>query len=135
MSNRSLPVSKYNVVGPKGVLINLHPYPTDQITESGIIVPAFDNYETDGGKPATKIKEDVYSPIGQIEQISIAAQKEIDDSGMDLKVGDWILIQGQAKASFNWFVISADTPVANFDGKLLIHPNQILAKLEINNGN
>lgn len=135
MALSSLPVSSYKVIGIKGILVKLHAYPSELKTESGLVVPAFENYETDGGKNASRIREEIYAPIGQIEQISDAAKKEIEDYGEQLNVGDWVLLHSQIKAEFNKFIISPDSPVSNFDGKFLVHFNQILAKLTIDNGN
>jgi hypothetical protein len=124
-------VTSFKIQGVKGVLVELQKYPED-LTTGNIFVPKYENYETDGGKPAAKIKEELYSSIAKVLQISDAAKNTMEESFMDVQVGDYVLIQDASRHFSNWFILSPNHPVADFDGKLLIHPNSILAKLEIN---
>ena len=126
-------VQNFSVIGAKGVLIQLIKYPELNGSDS-LIIPVYENYETDGGKPAARIKEEVYAPIGEILQISDTVKKQFEEESIDLKVGDHVLIQNSAKVSYNWFVISPNHPIADFDGKLVIHHNNIIAKLTLQNG-
>ena len=124
-------VTNFKVLGHRGVLVQLQKYPED-LTTGNIFVPKYENYETEGGKPAAKIKEEIYSSIAKVIQISDMSKEILEKERMELQEGDYVLIQDAARHYNNWFILSPNHPVSDFDGHLLLHPNSILAKLEIN---
>lgn len=124
----------YKVQGSRGILVRLDKYESDKVTESGIIVPKFKNYETDGGRPASKIDDgEVFSSTGTIVQVSDKCQQLLSEEKMDLGEGDRVMIDPNAKSPHNWFIENRSVKVADFEGLVLLHPNHIQAKI-VNNG-
>lgn len=116
-------------MGQKGILIQLVPYKSETTqTEEGIIIPLYERYETDGGRPASRIKEDKLSTIGKVLQISAIAREVLDNDKIKLNIGDYVSISEQHKNSTNQFIIDKDIPVVmeqDFEGYLRIFPNMI----------
>lgn len=123
---------KYKVVGQKGVLIQLDELEQATVTESGVHIPAYQNYTTDGGRPASELSTEKYSPMGEVLQISDKAQELLEQEKMDIKVGDRVAISPGSKHVSFWFIEpdKLTRPVNKFDGKVLIHPNSIQCKIE-----
>ena len=126
-------IQKYKVVGQKGVLLKLLPYTEETTTESGIVIPLYDNYTTDGERPASKLSNKKFSDLAEVVQISEKAQAIMEDEKMNITVGDMVAIYPSANNSSNWFILNREVPVADFEGYLLLHPNYIQAKV-YNNG-
>lgn len=122
-------LDNYNVHGPKGVLIQLHERPEATVTESGIMIPKFKAYETEGGRPASKLATEKYSLIGTILQISEKAQETLDDNKQPYKVGDTVSVFPQAKQQHCWFLLDKINPVTDWTGLILIIPAQIEAEV------
>lgn len=127
-------ISKFEVQGTKGVLVKLEPYKGETVTRGGLIVPKYKNYETDGGRPASKRDPERFSTVGQIVAISDKAQELMDQEMMNYKVGDTIAVYSHVKNSNNWFIEDKLHPVADWNGYLLVHPNSLECKL-INDDN
>lgn len=108
------------------LLVQLIPFQTTK-SESGIIVPKYENYTTDGGKAASTVSHEKYSSLATIVQISAKAQDLLDESKSTLKVGDTIALYPSALNSSNWFILDRTRPVTEHEGYLLIHPNHIQA--------
>lgn len=125
-----LEINNYEVVGSRGILIKLEPYknPTS-ITDEGILIPLYENYETDGGRPDSRIKENEFSLIGKILQISLKSQEILEREKMDLKIGDYVGISPMHMHQSNWFLVERDTPVSKFTGYLRIDPTMIDSKI------
>lgn len=130
----TLNLNNYKILGQKGVLIRLLPYRSETTTTAeGIIIPLYENYETEGGRPASRIKsEDKYSTIGEVLQISDKAQLILNEEKMDIKVGDYISIPLVHKHPSNQFLLSKNDSVSEFEGYLTIYPNMVQAKIIIN---
>lgn len=116
----------FKVHGQRGVLIQLLEYP-EQTTksESGIYMPKYKAYETDGGRPAAAIDSEVYSLVGKVLQISDKAKEIMDEEKMGYTVGSFVSIAPHAKTRNNWFIEDKLQQVADFTGKLLLTPSQI----------
>lgn len=125
----ALKVENHEVLGQRGVLIELLPYKSETVNEAGVYIPLYENYETDGGRPAARIKVDNYSTIGKVIQISKKAQELLDEDKMDIEVGDVVSIYLNAKNPSNQFLIERETPVVDFNGYLAVHPNTIQSKI------
>jgi co-chaperonin GroES (HSP10) len=117
----------FKIEGDK-LLVKLEAYQTTT-SESGIIVPKYENYTTDGGKPASSIAHEKYSSIATVIQISPKAQDLLDANKSTIKVGDTIVLYPSTLNSSNWFILDRTRPVTDYEGYLLIHPNHIQASL------
>lgn len=118
----------YEVVGSKGVLIQLDKYPSQETTtDFGVIVPKYEAYETEGGRPASKVVNEVYTTTGTIIQISAKARETLDEEKIDVQPGSRVYIYPAAKNPSNWFFPDRTKPVQDFDGLLLVQPNMIQA--------
>lgn len=131
MVNRKFNINEVLPQGSKGVLIKLQPYEEDTTTETGIVIPTYEAYTTEGGRPAAKPTLEKFSTIGIVLAISDKARELLDEEKMDLKKGDAVLIYPHAKVSSNWLILHRHTPVADFEGYLLLHPNAVQAKLDL----
>jgi len=123
-------LDNHKIVGSRGVLIKLDAYTSPiEIDEDGIYTPLYENYETDGGRPASKFRIEEYSPIGTILQISEKAQELLQEEKMDLKVGDRVTIFKSQRIGFNEFIEDRTKPIEVFKGYLTVHPSAIQSKL------
>lgn len=123
-------IENHKVLGQRGLLIKLMPYKSETINEAGVYIPLYENYETDGGRPAARIKtEETFSTIARVEQISEKVQEILNEEKMDIQVGDYITIALQAKHPSNQFLVTREVPAVDFEGYLLVHPNTIQSKL------
>lgn len=111
----------YEVQGQKGILIQLDKYP-EEITQtsSGILIPQYKNYETDGGRPAAALEKEVWSTVGTVLQISPRAKEDLEREKISLFPGDKIYIQPAAKHPHNWFFSDRMTRIQDYEGLLLI---------------
>lgn len=124
-----LKIENHEILGPK-ILIKLIPYKESISTnEAGILIPLYENYETDGGRPAARIKEDEYSCVGKVIQIPKAAKDYLDSEKMEVSVGDMITISHNQKHPSNQFLVNKDVQVQEFEGYLIIHPSLIQSKI------
>lgn len=120
----------YSVQGPKGVLVQLFKYPeSTTVSDSGIYMPKYKTYETDGGRPAAAIDSEIYTLVGRILQISEKAQDMMDEDKMSYKVGDIVSVLKHAKNPNNWFIDDKGNQVADFTGLLLITPSHLEIKV------
>lgn len=120
----------YEITGQKGVLIQLEKFPKESTTtESGIVIPQYKAYETEGGRPAAKIDEEIYTTIGTILQISTAARQLLEKENTSLEPGDKVMIHPSSKNPHNWFFPDRNQRVQDFQGLLLISPQQVQAKI------
>lgn len=119
--------TNFTLLGPRGVLIQLDKLKSATTKESGILVPSYENYETEGGRPAAKLNHEVYSLLGTITQLSHKAKEIAALDGYQLTTGARVVVYASAKVPNNWFVDPSklENPVNDFDGSLLIHPSQI----------
>jgi len=125
-----LTIDNHEIQGSKGVLIKLQEIEEDYETNDlGVIIPLYENYESDGGRPAARIKEDTYSSVGEVIQISEKAKQIMAEELMNYKVGDLVSISAQQKHPSNQFLVDKDKVVANFSGYLILHPSMIQSKI------
>jgi len=126
-----LDITNHEVVGRKGVLIKLEEFQNkESINAAGVYVPLFENYETDGGRPASKIKDENFSYIGEVIQISEKAKDILAEEKIDIKVGDRVSIHRNQKVQFNHFFPENNAPVMDFSGYILIDPSGIQSKIK-----
>lgn len=130
-----LSITDHEIVGSKGILIKLFPYPTDStINSAGIIVPLYENYESDGGRPASRITTENFSNIGEVIQISSKAQQYLEEEKMDIKVGDIVSIGREHKHPSNQFLpknVQTQHP-SDYEGYMIVHFNAIQSKIKNN---
>lgn len=125
----------FTLTGIKGVLVRLDKLKSNTVTSSGVIVNSYENYETEGGRPSTKLSHEVFSLRGTVLKMSAAAMKAIEQEGYKLDVSDTIIVYPSAKSPQNWFIDpdKIDEPTSDFEGYLLLHPAQIQCILNTKN--
>ena len=125
-----LNITNHEVVGVKGILIKLEEYP-DQVTtnEAGVIIPIYENYETEGGRPASKITGSMFSNVGTILQISDMAVELLKQDKIDIKVGDRVSIHRNQQHPSNQF-LPENMQVVDFVGYVLVSSSMIQSKIK-----
>lgn len=131
-------INNYKVQGIKGILIKLETYPNDEavtVTDSGILIPKYHVYESEGGREVAAMTNEKYSSIGSIIQISQAALANIAENNLDadlIKVGARVSVTNQTKASqSNWFIVNQHEAVADHEGYILVTPAAIQAVITV----
>lgn len=109
------------------VLIKLDHVESKPKDDSGIIVPLFEQAETDGGRPDFKVSNRQYLPKGEIVAISPAASKMYQEEGTPLVPGDRVYVSIAALSNAFHFYPERDNLVIPFDGHVLLQPNLIEA--------
>lgn len=128
--NNKLSLKNFEPQGKRGVIVELIPYPeTSDKSESGIYMPKYKTYETDGGRPAARIDKEKYSLVGTIRYISSCAQSLMHKEEMEYKVGDMVSVLDHAKNRANWLIEDKLQQVADFTGLLLITPEHLECKI------
>lgn len=115
------------LVNTKGVLVKLFEFEEVTKTKSGLIDPLFEQYHTEGGKYASKLSDKKYQSRGVVVKISPSAQKYIQDSwaGVELNIGDVIMVSPASVSRTEEFIIDRELPVAGDKGFIMVHPNSI----------
>ena len=121
----------YTVLGPKGILIQLFPLQDSATSPSGVLVPSYENFITEGGKPASTLSLERFSCIGTVLQISPTAADYLLKESIDLSVSDVVGIHSTYKNQSNWFISpdKARLPVQDWDGLLLVSPQMLSFKI------
>jgi len=95
----------------------------DEVRESSnsssIIIPLYMAYETEGGRPATKISDVNYLSKGTLMY-----------PYLDLKVGTKVYVSPSAVSPHYQFFLDRDSLVLEFEGMILIPPTLIQAYFE-----
>jgi len=100
---------------------------TDTVTEHGIIVPLFENYETDGGKPSSKISSKKYSSVGTVLKIS-------NNSPLQLAEGTKVYVNPSSSNQQFQFYLDRTKLVQDFEGLICI-PHTLIEATITTNGN
>lgn len=129
MSNK-LSLKNFEPQGKRGVIVQLIPYPeTSDKSESGIYMPKYKSYETDGGRAAARIDKEKYSLVGHIRYISACAKSLMEKEDMQYSIGDMVSVLSHAKNQSNWLIEDKLQQVADFTGLLLITPEHLECKI------
>lgn len=120
-------IEKFIPVGTRGILVLLDPLKTTT-TDSGLLVPKFENSMSDGGRPVSKYSDQVYSTMGTVVSISARAEKELEKEEIPVKVGDKVVIQDNARAQVLY--LNPDSTFSTHDGYVSIAPLQIIFKIQ-----
>lgn len=100
----------------------------DTITEGGVIVPLYENYETDGGKPGSKVSSKKYTNTGTVLALSESASKQIPA----LQAGNKVFVSNSSVSTPQYhFYIDRTKLVQDFTGVISIPA--ILVEAIINN--
>lgn len=128
--NNKLSLKNFQPQGKRGVIVELQPYPEEaEKSESGLYMPKYRQYESDGGRPAAAIDKEKYSLVGTIKYISSAALSHMEKEGMEYKVGDTVTVLQHAKNHTNWLIEDKMQRVADFKGLLLLTPEHLECKI------
>lgn len=127
-------IKDYEILGARGILIELEKFEEEvPVNEKGLIVPEFQNFQTESGRIDSNVKGRKFKSKGTIVQISAKAQDILDEEKMGLKVGDKVAIFENSLHESAWFVINRDVPTRAPEGYIRVHPNNIEAKILSNN--
>jgi len=113
------------------VIVKLDRQDSHTVTEYGIVVPQFQNVETDGGRPKAVASDNVYLPKGTIAAMSKAAYDKLKEANTPLEVGDKVYVTPSACNPSYTFTLDRSQLVTPFEGYISISP--ILIECKINN--
>lgn len=131
--NKKFKIEQLKPVGSTGIVVKLEPFEdTVTQTESGLYVPTYENYTTDGGRPDARPTNETYSTVATVLAISDKASSLIEEEDYSLAPGDKVLVYPRAKNPQNWLILTRHVPIADFEGYLLLHPNMIQMKINTN---
>lgn len=106
-------------------------------TSSGVLIPKYDAYFTEGGKPAAKQSNKEFTSVGTVISVSPAALSYIEQEwkGLTLVPGQRVWLQPNAASPKNQFLIDRDVPItqAELTGEspfVLVPPQSIEALLD-----
>lgn len=107
------------------VLIQLDEATSHTQTETGLVIPLFENDMSDGGRPITKVSAKKYLSKGKIINISEKAKQEYPE----LNVGDAVFVSTQVASPQYQFFMNRDQLVLDWTGVIIVNPIQIEAKI------
>lgn len=126
-------LSQITLVNSSGVLVLLDKFSSPTLTTpSGIEIPAYDTYYTEGGKHAAKHSDKEFSSQGTVIAISPTAAKYVTENwaGSTLSPGDRVWIQPTVANNRSMFELDRLAPVImDQPPYIIIHPTNIEAKL------
>lgn len=104
------------------MLVRLFKFEFETETEGGLIVPKFKNYETDGGRWASKIDQLVWQARGVVVK---HGTKMEDEDKEQMPVGSIVWVPLSTLASGREFYDERETPAAVYDGYSRILPGAV----------
>lgn len=117
-------VNNIQLLGEK-VLIQLEAASDHTTTDTGLIIPLFENDLSDGGRPITKLSSKKYLSKGTV--INISPKAKI--SYPELEVGDTVYVPTQVASPQYQFFLTRDKLVLDWEGVIVVNPIQIEAKI------
>jgi co-chaperonin GroES (HSP10) len=102
------------------VLIQLHKLPDHTVSEKGIVMPLFQNIESDGGRPDVKASNLEYLSVGTVLKISALAKQKLADSLSPLSEGDTVYLPQVAVSPSYQFFTKRTGLVENFEGIIAV---------------
>jgi hypothetical protein len=123
-------IENYRVLGRKGILVLLDEVEEElNVNDAGVIVPLYEDYASDAGRPKAKMDVKEYKNIGTILQISKKAQEILDEEKMDVKVGSRIVIYPSQINAHNRFMLNTASSLVEFKGYLNVDAQMIQSEL------
>lgn len=107
------------------VLIQLEEAKSHTETDTGLVIPLFENDTSDGGRPITKISAKKYLSKGTIINMSPKAKDEYPE----LNIGDTVFVSAQVASPQYQFFLNRDQLVLDWTGVIIVNPIQIEAKI------
>lgn len=117
-------VNKIELIGSK-VLIQLDEAKSHTQTETGLVIPLFENATSDAGRPVTTLSAKKYLSKGKIINMSPKAKEEYPQ----LSVGDEVYVATQVASPQYQFFLTRDQLVIDWTGVIIVNPIQIEAKI------
>lgn len=118
-------ISNLELLGDR-VIVLLDKAEDHTTTESGLIIPLFENAETDGGRPASKLSMKRYLSTGTILGLSQTAQEKLPT----IKVGDKVYVTPTAATPQYQFLPDRTQLVEDWSGLIVISHVLIEAKIK-----
>lgn len=116
-------IEKHEIVGSR-VLVLLDKFQEEMTTKNGVIIPTYENYQSDADRPQSRVKSEIFSTIGTVLQIPAKAREEMDKNGYEnVQVGSKVVLAPNTKNENTMFSPNRETPYEekSFSGYLLIH--------------
>lgn len=88
--------------------------------ESNIIVPLYEAFTTDGGRPSAEISNKQYLLKGVVVDSSLSALNKLEEDGITLSKGDKVFVHPSAISQHFFYYPNRDNLVIDFDGHVLI---------------
>lgn len=121
----------------QGILVLLDRFEAQASTPSGVLIPKYDTYYTEGGQHAAKHSTKEFTSVGTVIDISPSALASIEENwgGLSLQQGSRVWLQPSCVQPRNQFILERDTPVtvSELTGEspfLLITPQNVEAILD-----
>lgn len=112
------------------VLVKLDSLETHSETDNGIVIPLYEQYETDGGRPAAKLSNKKYLSKGEVIDFSPLAAKKLEEQETPITKHQRVYVNINAVSPNYQFFPKRDSLVIDFDGYILIPYTLIEAYVE-----
>ncbi len=119
-------ISQLELLGDR-VVILLDKAQDHTITDGGVIIPLFENGETDGGRPKSNLSHKKYLSVGTVVAIS-----EVAKDKLPVLVGDRVYVTPTAASANYQFLTDRSQLIENWDGYIAIPHTLIEAKINNN---
>lgn len=118
-------ISKLELLGDR-VIVLLDKAEDHTVTEGGLIIPLFENAESDGGRPISKLSLKRYLSIGTILAMSPTAQEKLPT----VKVNDRVYVTPSSASPNYQFLPDRTQLVEDWNGMISISHVLIEAKIK-----
>jgi co-chaperonin GroES (HSP10) len=118
-------ISKLELLGDR-VIVLLDKAEDHTTTDGGVIIPLFENAETDGGRPTSKLSMKRYLSVGTVLAISATAQEKIPT----ISVGDRVYVTPSSASSNYQFLPDRTQLVEDWSGMISISHVLVEAKIK-----
>jgi co-chaperonin GroES (HSP10) len=108
------------------VIILLDKAEDHTVTESGLIIPLFENAESDGGKPISKLSLKRYLSVGTVLALSATAQEKLPT----INVGDRVYVTPSSASPNYQFLPDRSQLVEDWTGMISVSHILIEAKIK-----
>ena len=111
------------------VLIQLDKSEEHTTLSSGLTIPLYENYETDGGRPGAKASDKKFLSQGTVVALSQSASKKLEENNSPLNIGDKVFVTQNAVSPQYQFFPDRSNLFIQFEGLISIPHVLIEAKI------
>lgn len=102
------------------VLIKLDLLEDHSKSESGLSIPLYEAYQTEGGRPSAKLSDKTYLAQGEVILCSPSAAKKLEEQGTPISIGQKVFVTMSSVSPAYQFFMDRSNLVLEFDGHILI---------------